>query len=44
MCRISLQATHFLFKYYVSKLGGGKACADYADVGGGSQIRENLLT
>ena len=26
------------------KGGGGKACADYADAGGGSQIREYLLT
>ena len=35
MCRKSYQATHLLFKYYVSKLGVGlgvKACADNADV------------
>ena len=38
MCCISNQSTQPLFKYYVSKLGGGagvKACADYADAGGG---------
>ena len=36
MCGISHQATHLLFKYYVSKLRGGvKSCADYADAGWG---------
>ena len=46
MCRKSHQATHILFKYFVSKVGGGgvKAFADNADVGGGgrSKIWENL--
>ena len=34
MCHKSHQATHLLFKYYVSKLGGGrpKACDDNTDM------------
>ena len=44
MCCISHQATHLLFKYYISKLRGGvKTCADLADSGGGFKIWENLL-
>ena len=38
MCHKSLQPTHILVKYYVSKLGGGwgvKACSDNAEAGGG---------
>ena len=36
MCCISHQATHLLFKYYISKLGGWgvKTVADLADKGG----------
>ena len=47
MCCISRQATNLLFKYYISKLGGGvKVCVDNADARGGiggSEIWENLL-
>ena len=33
MCCIIHEASHLLFKYYISKLGGGgvKTCADLAD-------------
>ena len=46
---LALISSKLMFKYYVSKLGGGwgvKACADTADAGGGggSKIWEKLLT
>ena len=42
MICISHQTIHLLFKYYVSKLGGAKACPDNADtgVGGGTKSGE----
>ena len=38
---ISHQATHLLFKYYISKLGGGvMTFADLADTGGVQDLRK----
>ena len=43
-CHKSYQPTHLLFKYYVSKLGGGwgfKAFADNAEAGGGHKSEKS---